>query len=721
MATTAPKGDDRSEKRRRPFGKVTTVYETEICATGSLAGSRGDPGRSQAGTPVAGMVGSALLVDAQTRVSVCDPAARLRFGPVRLRGRFGVPCPPGPEVILSLSQINLAKSRGQKIGRQPSGTPPIAFQILFPVAIDWVLGKQQEKRGVNWVPETKRYCDIAENTRDLQPLVTNIVRLQTALGSASGPKAINMLIGTHAPLRSVTIDENKLKVAENFTYLGSSINKMDNELDCRPGKASAAFNQLGFETYYVEISQEKRLESLDASDSECFGSDKLYQGMCVCMEHGSELGPLLAGSQVMATPLHVVQELKKQFGAMKQGRTTDIREDLVRYAGRPVEAFDPQGPGPRGGAGISKSQLYPAQCLEFLVMEADSVRLAFRLPERKKILFAALQEGGLNEQSMPAAVVDAHVDNTNVISAGDNQWGGKASNYQGRCADNGRRCLHAVESQRSGCPASRLTKASDVMLNRKVFQRIDAELGGVSGFDTDLMVSPSSVQSARDGRNLRFLRPYPTPYSEGPYNSPSKFCDATEGEGGVGGTGQVPQVLLVANCGKSAGSLRGLTSAILTEEKWWLAVKAGNSLAPQGARGSAGSQAMAPGSKTGRTRKGRRKSKRRSELRQRSTPQQAKPVFLGKVVQVCEAIPEKRTSGKSAVHNGRDQAIFKVAFFSGDRLADLLRTRTAEGVKITVRRTEKTGDSYVGPGEAIGWSMAIAKYLSIELEGGYLF
>ncbi|KAI8494402.1 hypothetical protein Bbelb_276280 [Branchiostoma belcheri] len=137
-------------------------------------------------------------------------------------------------------------------------------KILFPVAIDWVLGKQQEKRGV------KRHCDIAENTRDLQPLVSNIVRLQTALGSASGPKAINMLIGTHAPLRSVTIDKNKLKVAEN--YLGSSINnkgQMDNELDCRLGKASAAFNQLGFETYYVEISQEKRLESLDASDSEC--------------------------------------------------------------------------------------------------------------------------------------------------------------------------------------------------------------------------------------------------------------------------------------------------------------------------------------------------------------------------------------------------------------------------------------------------------------------
>ncbi|KAI8512606.1 hypothetical protein Bbelb_092450 [Branchiostoma belcheri] len=140
----------------------------------------------------------------------------------------------------------------------------------FPWLSTGYLGSNRRKGpGVNWVPETKFADldfadDIAENARDLQPLVTNIVRLQTAVGSASGPKAINMLIGTHAPLRSVTIDENKLKVAENFTYLGSSTKnkgQMDNELDCRLGKASAAFNKLGFETYYVEISQEKRKET----------------------------------------------------------------------------------------------------------------------------------------------------------------------------------------------------------------------------------------------------------------------------------------------------------------------------------------------------------------------------------------------------------------------------------------------------------------------------
>ncbi|KAI8482313.1 hypothetical protein Bbelb_399040 [Branchiostoma belcheri] len=118
------------------------------------------------------------------------------------------------------------------------------------------------------------------------------------------------------------------------------------------------------------------------------------------------------------------------------------------------------------------------------------------------------------------------------------------------------------------------------------------------------------------------------------------------------------------------------------------------------------------------------------QLRQRSTPQQAKPVFLDKVVQVCEATPEKRTSGKSATR-----------MFTMAGIKPSPRTRTAEVSRLpsgalvmnhvwgktlrdggpNVSVLEKTGDSSVGPGEAIGWSMAIAKYLSIELEGGYLF
>ncbi|KAI8518058.1 hypothetical protein Bbelb_040750 [Branchiostoma belcheri] len=162
---------------------------------------------------------------------------------------------------VSRSEFGSAKTQAKN---EPSGSS-------FPwLSTGYLGGNRRKGPGVKGVPETKFADldfadDIAENARDLQPLVTNIARLQAALGSASGP-SINMLIGTHAPLRSVTIDENKLKVAENFTYLGSSTNnkgQMDNELDCRLGKASAAFNQLDFETYYmyVEISQEKRKET----------------------------------------------------------------------------------------------------------------------------------------------------------------------------------------------------------------------------------------------------------------------------------------------------------------------------------------------------------------------------------------------------------------------------------------------------------------------------
>ncbi|KAI8483963.1 hypothetical protein Bbelb_383530 [Branchiostoma belcheri] len=228
-----------------------------------------DPGRSQAGTTVAG---KAKLTKRRRDLIVRTP-----------RGTPPVAGIPPGHISYVTDQMNrikpmparLLNPAGASRGYIPDGhrrnwdlslwwvpvrDPAARLRfgpILFPVANDWVLGKQQGKRRV------KRHCDIAENTRDLQPLVTNIVRLQSALGSASGPKAINMLIGTRASLRSVTIDENKLKVVENFTFLESSTNKgqMDNELDCRLGKASAAFNQLGFEAYYVEISQEKRKET----------------------------------------------------------------------------------------------------------------------------------------------------------------------------------------------------------------------------------------------------------------------------------------------------------------------------------------------------------------------------------------------------------------------------------------------------------------------------
>ncbi|KAI8480228.1 hypothetical protein Bbelb_420270 [Branchiostoma belcheri] len=731
--------------------------------------------------------------------------------------------------------------------------------------------------------------------------------------------------------------------------------------------------------------------------------------------------------------------------------------------------------------GISKSQLDPVQCLEFLGMEADSVRLAFRLPERKKVSFATLREGVLNEQSVPIVKlqkltgklvsfglavpaarlycremfnairlagkrgtevriegsvreeiqywrfldqweghvpwrtekhesielysdasgfrwggsvateegrvqfgdywtgqeqediiavkeaealrqillsteervrnkrVDALVDNTNVISAWSNQ-GGKSLQLSRAV----RRLWETVVSlnvdlklvftpsrDNEADAPSRLIRASDVMLHRKVFQRIDAELGGDSGFDTDLMALPSNVQSARDGKKLRFFSPFPTPDSEGvnvfaqdltgrncyafppfgligalvnfvmqqkarvvmvvpdrfpkgywwpivekeavqktvaetlrepsieitlnpqigevedlqpqptvcPYNSQSEeFAGTPRGSGFIG----VPRLWLPAvkcvgcgypndfdfnfcqRCGTpkiqdaQVSTLRGAhvdhaaidsrlqqllgeqndsayskqkaalsdllkdflktltppktldTAAPVDIVKFliWKDQKGKTKVHETGCgagkeeckcpcrlafktvdtyvgklraifndmgRGGEWDERLGVGNPAGgKMVKQYLASVTAEQLRQGSTPQQAKPVFLDKIVQVCEAISEKITSEKSAARMftmARDQAIFKAAFFSGDRMADLLRTRTAEVSRLpsgalvmnhvwgkTLRDgrsnvfvLEKTGDDSTCPVEAIDWYVAIAKYLSIDLEGGYLF
>ncbi|KAI8491998.1 hypothetical protein Bbelb_303710 [Branchiostoma belcheri] len=54
---------------------------------------------------------------------------------------------------------------------------------------------------------------------------------------------------------------------------------------------------------------------------------------------------------------------------------------------------------------LDKCQLDPAQCLEFLGLEADSDLAAFRLPLRKKISFATLRENILGRELVPVSIL----------------------------------------------------------------------------------------------------------------------------------------------------------------------------------------------------------------------------------------------------------------------------------------------------------------------------
>ncbi|KAI8486723.1 hypothetical protein Bbelb_354710 [Branchiostoma belcheri] len=58
------------------------------------------------------------------------------------------------------------------------------------------------------------------------------------------------------------------------------------------------------------------------------------------------------------------------------------------------------------------------------------------------------------------------------------------------------------------------------------------------------------------------------------------------------------------------------------------------------------------------------------QLQQGITPQQAKPVFLPKIIKVCQYIVQQIEREKFPIKlfiRARDQAIFKAVFFAGDR------------------------------------------------------
>ena len=182
----------------------------------------------------------------------------------------------------------------------------ILSPILFAIAIDWVLTKATKDRGIDWLSNQKLsdldFADdiaaLAKDTPSLQQLVGAISGSAKELGLLiSIKKTKNMLQGDHHPPLDVFIGQDKIDNVEDFTYLGSSINAqgdMTKEINCRIGKASAAFNQLnkiwsskkfslktklrfyntnvlstllyGCETWYLKITHEKKL---DAFDSKC--------------------------------------------------------------------------------------------------------------------------------------------------------------------------------------------------------------------------------------------------------------------------------------------------------------------------------------------------------------------------------------------------------------------------------------------------------------------
>ena len=69
------------------------------------------------------------------------------------------------------------------------------------------------------------------------------------------------------------------------------------------------------------------------------------------------------------------------------------------------------------------------------------------------------------------------------------------------------------------------------------------------------------------------------------------------------------------------------------------------------------------------------------KLKARVTPKQATPFFVDKLIQLCSHLDKKLRDSDRAIAKfviGRDQAYFKLAFFSGDRPGDLGQVKVPE-------------------------------------------
>ena len=133
------------------------------------------------------------------------------------------------------------------------------------------------------------------------------------------------------------------------------------------------------------------------------------------------------------------------------------------------------------------------------------------------------------------------------------------------------------------------------------------------------------------------------------------------------------------------------------------------------------------------------------QLQARVTPKQATPFFVDKLTQLCSHLDRKLNDSSNAIDRfivARDQAYFKLAFFSGDRPGDLGHVKVPEILRFpnddgllfnhVWGKTLRDGDenvfgvrrnvqTIICPIRGIECYMDIVRQLGIDLTRGYLF
>lgn len=133
------------------------------------------------------------------------------------------------------------------------------------------------------------------------------------------------------------------------------------------------------------------------------------------------------------------------------------------------------------------------------------------------------------------------------------------------------------------------------------------------------------------------------------------------------------------------------------------------------------------------------------QLQARITPQQATPFFVDKLTQLCLYLDKKLENTEKAIDRfiiARDQAYFKMAFFSGDRPGDLGQVKVSEILRFpnddgflfnhiwgkTLREGDenvfgirRNAQQVICPVRGIERYMQVARQIMIDLTRGYLF